>query len=228
MSEAINQNVKSKLVEREVIYPINYVMEHFLADPERLEDTDYCWEDLIPSINFEREAKEEGYVECEDDASIYKQVSDKIHLNVGDAAKALGLYEAKGYICEKDGTAIVDTDEEGAWEYAIQESTEGKKAISYQGGWLIVEDEEFYDWEEVCNDALAISQPEVFEWWIVTGWFARILEEHGEFVVTDFMGLTLWGRQCTGQSISLDGVIDKIANDMEILVGQKNHKYWSD
>lgn len=55
--------------------------------------------------------------------------------------------------------------------------------------------------------------PEVYEHWIVSDWLAARLIEEGESVARDVMGLTIWGRTCTGQSMVLDSVIQKIALD---------------
>jgi len=61
---------------------------------------------------------------------------------------------------------------------------------------------------------------EAYEFWIVSEFLARKLKERGE-MVDEFMGLTVWGRCCSGQAILLDNVISEICHDMEILKGQK-------
>lgn len=67
-------------------------------------------------------------------------------------------------------------------------------------------------WEALCQEFdIEPYDCEVFEHWIVSDWFARRLAEKGEKVDTDFAGLTVWARTCTGQSISLDGVVQDIA-----------------
>lgn len=66
---------------------------------------------------------------------------------------------------------------------------------------------------------------EVLEWWFVSDWFADKLEAKGEPVYRGFH-LAIWGRQTSGQAILLDGVIESIAKDMEILQGQRNE--WKD
>lgn len=68
-------------------------------------------------------------------------------------------------------------------------------------------------WQEACE--LHDIEPsdyrrEVYEHWIVSDWLANRLEEHGERVLRDFFGLTVWGRTCTGQAIALDSVIGAI------------------
>ena len=57
-------------------------------------------------------------------------------------------------------------------------------------------------------------QREVFEHWIVSDWLANRLEERGERVLRDFFGVTIWGRTCSGQAISLDGVIGDIYDEL--------------
>ena len=46
------------------------------------------------------------------------------------------------------------------------------------------------------------------------GWLGDKLLEKGERVVKDFYGLTIWGRTCTGQAISMDSVIQAIAKEI--------------
>lgn len=61
---------------------------------------------------------------------------------------------------------------------------------------------------------------EAYEHWIVTSYLADKLREKGE-IVGELFGWNIWGRCATGQAISMDGVIQQIASDMEILSGQK-------
>jgi len=58
---------------------------------------------------------------------------------------------------------------------------------------------------------------EAYEHWIVSDWLADKLEAYGELVTKDFLGLTIWGRTCTGQAILLDWVISKICDDLNML-----------
>ncbi len=86
--------------------------------------------------------------------------------------------------------------------------------------------DEVYDTEEQACEA-AVSEYdldydylEAYEHWIVTEWLAEKLKARGE-IVGEVYGLTIWGRCATGQAISMDGIIGEIAEDMEILEGQK-------
>lgn len=67
-------------------------------------------------------------------------------------------------------------------------------------------------------DDLDTEPQEIYEWWMVSGWFAQKLADIGECVLHDE---GIWGRGCTGQAILLDWVISRICYDMEILEGQK-------
>jgi hypothetical protein len=55
---------------------------------------------------------------------------------------------------------------------------------------------------------------EVYEHWIVDRWFAEKLAARDE-VIFEFMGMTIWGRTCTGQAILLDGVISDIWKSLQ-------------
>lgn len=56
---------------------------------------------------------------------------------------------------------------------------------------------------------------EAYEHWIVTNWFADKLEERGEMVLRDFLGLTIWGRTTTGQAIHMDWIIGDIYKSLQ-------------
>jgi hypothetical protein len=60
---------------------------------------------------------------------------------------------------------------------------------------------------------------EVFEWWLVSDFLCRKLNELGHPVIEDH---NIWGRCTTGQAILLDYAITQICAEMEILEGQAN------
>ena len=76
------------------------------------------------------------------------------------------------------------TDDEGNWRDTAQELCE-------------IHDVEPYD-------------REVYEFWAVSAWFAEKLIAQGEKVDTDFGGMNVWARTCSGQGIASDGVIKRI------------------
>ena len=68
--------------------------------------------------------------------------------------------------------------------------------------------------DSFCDDnSIEPHQIEVYEHWIVSDYLARKLEAYGHPIARDFLGLTVWGRPTTGQSIALDSVILEIARD---------------
>ncbi len=69
------------------------------------------------------------------------------------------------------------------------------------------------------------EQPnEAYEHWLISSWAEAKLASYGE-ITGEFMGMTIWGRCGTGQSISLDTVWIRIACEMGILKGQASD--WS-
>jgi len=68
--------------------------------------------------------------------------------------------------------------------------------------------------ENACDTYnLQPDVPEIYEYWAVDDTLAYHLEERGEVVAKDFVGLTVWGRATTGQMISSDHVIEEIFMD---------------
>lgn len=66
-------------------------------------------------------------------------------------------------------------------------------------------------WAAACRvDNIDPYESEVYEHWAVTDWFADKLEAAGEKVDRDFAGIAVWARTTTGQSIAMDGVIQRV------------------
>lgn len=57
---------------------------------------------------------------------------------------------------------------------------------------------------------------EPLEFYIVSEFLGARLEKHGEMVLPRLFGW-IWGRQCTGQAIMLDSVIDDICEELDLL-----------
>lgn len=121
---------------------------------------------------------------------------------------------------------ILQLCEQEDWESSVREHA---NFVSEENGDIIVkvdDEEEYDDWREAA-EALGIDEPqrhEAYEHWIVSDWLADKLKGEGE-ITGELFNLTIWGRCTSGQSISMDGVIARIAAGMQILQGQKND--WS-
>jgi hypothetical protein len=67
------------------------------------------------------------------------------------------------------------------------------------------------DWRDAVreND----NGAEVYEWYRVSSWLAKRLDDVGECVLDNAYG-EWWGRQCTGQALIMDGVLQKVAEGL--------------
>lgn len=71
-------------------------------------------------------------------------------------------------------------------------------------------------WQAACDfDNLEPYQREVFEHWAITDWLADALIAEGEKVDKNFGGLCIWARTTTGQMISMDGILQRVADAAE-------------
>ncbi len=97
-------------------------------------------------------------------------------------------------------------DEGGAfWKWANPDEADGEKVIV----------DNWETWEDLCREYdIEPQESEVFEHWIVSGWFGEKLKAKGEKVNDDFTGLTVWARTTTGQAISMDYVIREIVREL--------------
>jgi hypothetical protein len=78
------------------------------------------------------------------------------------------------------------------------------------------EETAIYEWFEIYRGgSLDDYRQEIFEHWIVSSWLGKKLQEQGETVVEDFLGIDyIWGRTTTGQAIWCDYIIQTIYNEL--------------
>ena len=109
------------------------------------------------------------------------------------------------YVSKMDRSELVEYLEhhQGTACFDDEPTSDLRKAV------LDVEAQEFCD-----HIGLDPHTNEAYEHWIVSDWLADKLEAHGEMVIRDFMGLTIWGRTCSGQAIACDWVIQQIYSEM--------------
>ena len=90
------------------------------------------------------------------------------------------------------------------------EASQARKVLA-----ALIEAEKIDGLEE-WQDAVRNADPdpaEPYEWWRVSKWLADKIDEAGEVVIDNGYGCW-WGRCCTGQSIILDGTIQRIAHGL--------------
>lgn len=67
---------------------------------------------------------------------------------------------------------------------------------------------------------------EAYEHWVVDDLLAYQLEQRGEMISRDFLGMTVWGRPTTGQAIAMDYVIRDIVEKWGHPIVDMNDAVW--
>lgn len=74
-------------------------------------------------------------------------------------------------------------------------------------------DDEYLEDCPTCEAIRDDGPGEIYEYWAVSSWLASKLAERGA-IVLDMPDGKVWGRQTTGQAITLDGIIADIAAEL--------------
>jgi len=197
----VNQEIKSRLVERDVYICLTSEVEYILKKSYDDKDAPFCMEDV-----------ENFYIPyCSECGEGYTSFSKKDWSDMTEEEQDRWL-DSQGY-------AIDDEDED---------SEEMKKSRDTERQILHDDDDTFYICDD-CGmvfsqseyEALDTEAQEVYEWWAVSSNMGRALQERGEVIIPGNYGNWYWGRCTTGQAIKLDHVISLIAEGMEILDGQQ-------
>lgn len=153
---------------------------------------------------------------------VYYCVSSLVSsLQSEDACSALGIdWEDVRAVCVQDDwkTPVTEylqgADSETVADVAEYMDVEPDPELPDLCTALIAHLEDTDGWQEVADYCrLDADMNEAFEHWIVSGWMARELADMGEMVTYGLLGLTIWGRCTTGQSMSMDHVILTIARN---------------
>lgn len=198
-----NQNIIDTLVNREVLCCMTSEVEYMLGRVDE-DDADNPFDES----------------DCD---NMYKKYCPICESSCGFQEISVGDLEDGDF--KKENGYINDTDE---WGDGYACPVCGLLYESAQQARECCDEDEFVYKCENCGkiynqdeyDYLDERCEEVYEWWAVTNWLGEKLKQHGCIVIDSF-GKSYWGRQTTGQSISLDGRIIGIATDMEILENMK-------
>lgn len=162
-----------------------------------------------------------------------RAVSDFVRREVGHCVSSLIADMARGYANDQLSDGLSDLCEQA---FELCSPKQDWQEAAEQEGWTGPHKDEFgatffendseseqnqtwcaADWEALCRDFdIDPYEWEIYEHWIVSDWLADKLIAAGEKVDKDFAGLCVWGRSCTGQAISLDGVICGIYNSTRV------------
>jgi hypothetical protein len=112
----------------------------------------------------------------------------------------------------------LETQETGSLDYEseAQNLMGGYKQCEHCEGERTIYNEDSEEDEE-CSECYGEGEisVDIYEHWIVSDWLGRHLKQRDE-VVEEYYGLTIWGRQCSGQAIKLDGVMEQIVDELSM------------
>ena len=212
--ESKRQDLATRLVKNEVFYCVSSLVSTLSnlaqnASQTTLRDECLDWEeDILPLLEWvDYEEALRQYVM--DDADL-----DDLESLVEECGYWDNLVDESGYttyLSEFDPTPEKDeADEFSEWINAEQ-GRESKFREAVADFVLANGDaEELCGQFDVCTDDF---RGDIYEHWLVSDWLAWKLKGKGE-TVGELCGLTLWGRGTTGQSISLDRVIQNLAIEL--------------
>ena len=61
------------------------------------------------------------------------------------------------------------------------------------------------------EDMVYLDNEDIMEWWLVTPWLARQLQEHDETVIEQY-GCHWWARTTSGQAVYMDAVMTAVCD----------------
>ena len=172
------------------------------------------------------ETTQRDYNSTKNQAIKLELVENEISINLNQTIETLSTWRGHGLEGElNELTYIVDTEQsiinylDSLEEDELLEICE-EMAISYEEDTAkITEKIDNKNYFIIDND-IDIEYKEVYEYYAVSDHFAYKLREQGE-TVTELLDFNVWARCATGQAILLDDVIGRVAEEMEILDGQK-------
>jgi len=207
----MNEKLGQQLVDREVYYCLSSLVEDcFKAEVLSFDDISQGQKYLLQLHDLEVQCTEEQRGKYLEE---YSARLDDIDESIGTLEEEIAALEIELH----DTNLASDNWERGEPQYENclrviadieerMETAEGALASFELDKIDIVADIELIENAD-------IEYEEIFEWWLVSDWLAKKLEAYGEPILWDDR-ITCWGRTTTGQSLSMDYVIQKIAKDI--------------
>ena len=204
------QDLCNRLVEREVMCCASSLISTLTRIAGTVGDEDLDYDTLIALCSQpDYETPGTYFIEQDADLNQLEEIAD----HFGDWEEFLDTIGYNSYVATQEEAGNDDPDN-------LQDWLKGLDAGHYKEGslkkdsfmWALRQTilELVDDWSWVCMEFnLDPDYREAYEHWVVTGWLARKLAEEGE-MVGDVLNLPVWGRCTTGQSMSIDGVIERI------------------
>ena len=215
--ESKRQELARRLVDREIYYCVSSLVGTLSTLAQNcgsrvLRDECLDWEeDILPLLEWVdyEEALRQHVTEGADLDDMRNMVEEWGYW--GDF-----LFESVGY--DVDNPPQTKPDEDGDTEDIDLEA------------WFAADQERYSDFRDKVADFLIENgdtkelcqqfdvntddfRGDIYEHWLTSDWLARKLKERGE-TIGELCGLTIWGRGCTGMSMTLDSVMQSIACDL--------------
>lgn len=140
------------------------------------------------------------------DELVEKIVREDIYCNVDNLVR----YSLEKSYEDSNAPIGYDEVENNQLDFDAMDEDEILVYLIEEYGYTKEEVQEMDDPCEVAKDEY--QEPEVYEYWAVSDWLRRKLECHGEVTINSYPNI--WGRCTTGQAITLDGVMRRIASDL--------------
>lgn len=174
-----------------------YLEEQGVDVPEREVQSDEDWlEQLLDNV---QEGCDELVEAADEDANSEEEDEpDPVVQNAGEEARLLLDRISTGAVDLEQAQKFLDDH-----DFAYDEREEEDEDDYLERLQTLV--------EETQQDE---SEPEIYEWWRVSEMLARNLKDIGESILDNGYG-TWWGRTCTGQSMLMDGTIQRAAAQIE-------------
>lgn len=190
-----NFRILDELVRKHIHCCASHLVAHLAANPDSLIGSGYDYEDDLMAI-----CQQPDYEGSCDSAGII------LYTTTGGDTFAYHPDDVPSYVHE-EGTS--------AFEQWLKSEEDGHMAM--------IVDPDDPDWEDIAQEFMVDIEcyHDALEHWIVDDWFGDMLKVRGE-MVGEILGICLWGRCCSGQSMAMDSVIYKIADSMGILEGGPN------
>ena len=179
LTESQQQEIATKFIDCHPTRLMNVEVEYILSKSFEDSEAPFSYDD-ITNHDYYGSVEVNGYWEefTEEERDDKKEFFEYL----------LGKWESHRDHIEELQTEVEDSDSE---EYENLEKRYEKADSKCDDLQEVIDTLENMDFDQ---------QPEIFQWFMVSDWLASKLEEYGECVLTG----EYWGRQCCGQSITLD------------------------
>lgn len=229
LTEDARQDLCRNYVNAEVLQCLTPLINSVLAlqyDSDRAEEELdlHKLREAFCGFDYEEAAKAENWLQTED-GTFYKagDADDAEHCRIGGEMIGWSCIAEEDVADDDDPDAdpqSVFTFEQGdnpdtRFQIEADDEDEAWIQLCANRGFTPIEENDDGlndDWEDLCNHHRVNTdgyQREPYEYWLVSDRMYHDLENLG-YLVTEWKWLSIWGRECTGQSICLDSVINTI------------------